>query len=218
MPPTLSSWSGHVAMDCELARKLPAMADSDISSGHVRHGIPTARAVDHVGVRVPDLDEAIDFFTRVIGCDLLYRTRASFDPTGDWMARHYAVHPRARLETAMLRCGPATNVELLAWDSPDSDSSPLEPSGVGGHLAFFVDDLHAATAYLAEERGVQILGPPTIVMGEPNEGTEFVYVRLPWGSFLELVWWPPLMPYCAETTARLHAPAIHWSARTLEAS
>jgi hypothetical protein len=71
-------------------------------------------------------------------------------------------------------------------------------------MAIYVEDMKAAVAYLAGEHGVQILGPPTIVTGEPNEGTEFVYARLPWGMCLELVRWPPLMPYCAATGARLY--------------
>ena len=174
-----------------------------------KRGIPTARDIDHVGFTVPDLDEAIDFFTRVIGCDLLFRTGPSFDSTGgDWMTRHYGVHARASLRTAMIRFGQITNIELLAWTYDGSAPHSNEWSGAGAaHLAFYVHDLAAAAAYLGAERGVQVLGSPTVMTGEPNDGTEFVYVRTPWGMVLELVRWPPLMPYCAATTARLHPPA-----------
>ena len=173
--------------------------------------IPTAHNVDHVGFTVPDLNVAVDFFTRVLGCDLLYRTGAFFDPTGDWMSRHYGVHPRAKLESAMLRCGPVTNVELLAWDSPGLASHPNEWAGIGAaHVAIYVDDLPGAAAYLAARRGVQILGRPVVVTGEPNEGTEFLNVRLPWGMCLELVRRPALMPYCALTATRLYGPASDW--------
>jgi catechol 2,3-dioxygenase-like lactoylglutathione lyase family enzyme len=167
--------------------------------------------VDHVGVTVPDLDQAVRFFTRVVGCELLYRTGPLFDSTaGEWMTRHFGVHARARLRTAMLRCGPCTNLELLAWDDVESTSTGSESEVGAVHMAIYVDDLTAAAAYLAGERGVRILGTPTIVTGEPNEGTEFVYVRLPWGLCLELVRWPPLMPYCAATRARLYRPRADW--------
>ena len=174
-------------------------------------GIPTARSVDHVGFTVPNLDEAVSFFTRVLDCDLLYRTRPYFDPTGDWMSRHFGVPPRAQLETAMLRCGPSTNIELVAWRSPDGASQPSEATGIGAaHLAIYVLDLARATAPLAAQRGVQILASPTIVTGQPNEGTEFLHTRLPWGMCLELVHRPALMPYCVATAARLYGPASNW--------
>lgn len=168
--------------------------------------------MDHVGLTVPDLDQAVEFFTRVVGCELLFRAGPLFDSnSGEWMTRHYGVSPHARLRTAMLRCGPCTNLELLAWDGVESASATSEWAGVGAaHMAIYVDDLKAAVAHLAGERGVRILGTPTIVTGEPNEGTEFVYVRLPWGLCLELVRWPPLMPYCAATTARLYRPRADW--------
>ena len=54
------------------------------------------------------------------------------------------------------------------------------------------------------EPGVRVLGPPTTVVGEPNEGTEFVFVRLPWGLYLELVRSPRLMPYHGTTRARMY--------------
>lgn len=168
--------------------------------------------MDHVGLVVPDLDEAVAFFTQVIGCDLLYHTGVLFDSTGgDWMSRHFAAPARARLRTAMLRCGPSANIELLEWDIPDR---PVPISGftaIGtGHLAIYVDDVGEAAAHLAAQPGVRVLGSPTIVTGEPHEGTQFVYVILPWGLGLELVRWPPLMPYRATTTAKLVEPAPYW--------
>ncbi|HJU76007.1 MAG TPA: VOC family protein [Gemmatimonadaceae bacterium] len=168
--------------------------------------------MDHVGLTVPDLDQAIEFLTRVLGCQLLYKTSAAFDSTGgDWMTRHYGVNARATLRTAMLRCGPTTNVELLQWEVPGSPSSPNDLAAASaGHLAIYVDDVRQAMEYLAAEPGVRILGAPTVVTGEPNEGTEFVFAQTPWGLYIELVRWPRLMPYCTLTPERLVNPATSW--------
>jgi catechol 2,3-dioxygenase-like lactoylglutathione lyase family enzyme len=176
-------------------------------------GIPTARSVDHVGFTVPDLDEAVDFFTRVLGYDLVFRTGPVFDSAGgDWMERHYGLDKHAILRTAMLRCG-LMNLELIAWTIPGSGLTQAIATGIGAaHLAIYVDDLEGAAAYLASQRGVRILGPRTVHSGEPNEGTEFVYVLLPWGMCLELVRWPTLMPYCTMTTTRLIRPRAAWEA------
>jgi catechol 2,3-dioxygenase-like lactoylglutathione lyase family enzyme len=175
-------------------------------------GIPTARSVDHVGFTVPDLDAAVDFFTRVLGSDLLYYTSAAFDSTGgDWMTRHHGVHESATLRTAMLRCGPVSNLELLSWTYADASVRDDEPAPTAAHLAIYVADLDAATAYLTSHAGVQVLGSPTVQVNEPNEGTQFVKVQLPWGMSLELVRWPGLMPYCLSTDARLVPPSRRWN-------
>lgn len=33
-------------------------------------GIPGLRGTDHIGFTVPDLEQAVDFFVNVIGCEL----------------------------------------------------------------------------------------------------------------------------------------------------
>jgi catechol 2,3-dioxygenase-like lactoylglutathione lyase family enzyme len=163
---------------------------------------------------VPQLDEAVAFFVRVIGCDLLYRTRTVFDSSGgDWMIRHFDAPANARLRTAMLRCGPTANLELLEWKIPGA----LLRGPTGGlgsaHLAIFVEDLERAAAHLAAEPGLRVLGSPTVATGDLHEGTEFVFALLPWGLALELVHWPPLMPYRATTAATLALPSSTWHHR-----
>src|SRR5215468_7632375 len=59
-----------------------------------RRGIPTAISIDHYGYVVPDLDQAVAFFTDVLGFELL----SLDDPIAfgdDSFARWYHVHPRA---------------------------------------------------------------------------------------------------------------------------
>jgi len=161
---------------------------------------------------VPDLEEAVVFFTRVIGCDLLYRTGVLFDSTGgDWMSRHFDAPAEARLRTAMLRCGPTANVELLEWTIPGAPPVVCHTAIGVAHLAIYVTDLAEAAAHLAAQPGVRVLGSPTVVTDEPHEGTEFVHLLLPWGLGLELVRWPPLMPYRTMTGAQLVEPAPRWS-------
>jgi len=105
----------------------------------------------------------------------------------------------------MLRCGQVTNIELFSWAG--TAAVPRDAIGIGpAHIAFFVDDLEGACSALAAHPGVRVLGPPTTMAGEPNEGTEFVFVRLPWGLCLELVRSPELMPYQATTAARMYRP------------
>jgi len=182
--------------------------------GGTRRGIPTARNVDHVGITVPDLDGAIAFFVDVLGCEVLYRVGPWGDPTGDFMAAHYDVDPRATFSAAMVRCGPTLNVELVRWTAPDQTTGAPRNSDAGAaHLAFYVADIDAAVAYLAARPGVRVLAAPVPSASGPTDGQRSVYFLAPWGLSLELMSWPEGMPYERDTSARLFGPAPSWTAR-----
>jgi catechol 2,3-dioxygenase-like lactoylglutathione lyase family enzyme len=177
--------------------------------------IPSARNVHHVGFAVPDLDEAIRFYTDVLGCEMLFRTGPFQASEGFSMADSLGVEAEASLNVAMLRCGPVTNVELLEWRLPGAE--PPDVSGrineIGaGHLAFHVTDMEAAVAYLREQPGVRVLGAPmTVDEDQPSGGSVFVYFLTPWGQQLELLMAPPGMPYETTTSGRLFGPADAWA-------
>jgi hypothetical protein len=129
------------------------------------------------------------------------------------MTTHYAVHPRAVFAAAMLRCGPTLNVELLGWKAPDQTAVSPYNSDIGAaHLAFYVTDLNAATAYLREQPGVQVLESAQAPSG-PTQGERSVYFLAPWGLALELMLIPEHLPYEQETSARLFGPEPSWAAR-----
>ncbi|MBM7089197.1 VOC family protein [Streptomyces sp. S12] len=122
-------------------------------------GLPTARAVDHYAFTVPRLEEAVAFFTDVLGGQLCYREGPVEDAAGDWMRRKLGVHPRARAHVALVRLDAFTNLELFEYDAPDQVTSPPGPNDVGGHhLALTVADPEAAEQYLRRAGAVR-LGP-----------------------------------------------------------
>ena len=180
-----------------------------------QRGIPTARNVDHVGLTVPDLDEAVDFFVDVLGCELVYRATPPVDETvGDWMERNLGVHPESTMRLARLRCGPTTNVELLEYDDPTQrEHHPTNSDPGAAHLAFFVENVETAVEYLEDVPGVEIQGEPRYNESGPEEGQVFVYFRAPWGLQLELIYTPEDVGYKAETDVRAFGPAPDWASR-----
>jgi catechol 2,3-dioxygenase-like lactoylglutathione lyase family enzyme len=177
-------------------------------------GIPTATNVDHVGITVPDLDEAIAFFTEVLGCELLWRIDGIEDPEGAWMSTRLNVHPDASMDVAMLRCGPTTNVELFQYEAPDQKKDIPKNSDHGAsHLAFYVTDIRAAVTYLERHPGVKVLGKPETEQQGPTKGHEWVYFLTPWGMQMEVICWPKGMPYEQETNGRLYGPEPSWTTR-----
>ena len=167
-------------------------------------GIPSMVGVDHIGMTVPKLQDGIDFFTKVLGCQYVYTAGPFADPKGKWMETNLAVDAGASTTLAMVRCGPTQNIELFEYDAKDQVKTPMKNSDVGGfHLAFYVTDLKQAVDYLKTVPGVQVLGDPTPVSGQPNGGETFVYFKTPWGANMELLTYPTGLDYEKTTDKRL---------------
>lgn len=190
-----------------------AVTEPSAPATKVRHsGIPGATAVHHVAYTVPDLDQAVEFFTEVIGAELVYVVGPVHDSEGDWMTRQLGVAAGARAHVAMLRLGAVTNLELFEYTAPDQRRFLPRNSDWGGHhLAIYVTDVDAAAAYLRTQPGVRILGEPQTIVDGPIAGDRWVYFLTPWGMQMELIHLPAGLPYEQETRARLYQPDRPWS-------
>ena len=128
--------------------------------------------IDHVGVAVADLDEAIAFYERVFGMRCV----------------HVEENAEQGVREAMLAVGPeGGQLQLLAPLTPESAIGRfLERSGPGvQQVAYTVADLDATCAAL-RERGVRLL------YDEPRRGTygsriNFVHPKDAGGVLVELV-------------------------------
>ena len=63
----------------------------ETSLSETTKGLPGLRGTDHIGITVPNLEEAVDFFVNVIGCEPLYEL-GPFDAADDWMQTQLNVH------------------------------------------------------------------------------------------------------------------------------
>lgn len=170
-------------------------------------GLPGLRGTDHIGFTVPNLDEAVDFFVNVIGCEAFYEL-GPFQSDGDWMQTHLNVHPRTVMKKLkFLRCRFGSNFELFEYESPDQNRQQPKNSDVGGHhLAFYVEDIDTAVSYL-KAKGVRVLGEPTVRTIGASAGQTWVYFLSPWGMQLELVSFPNGKGYETSSSKRLWHPA-----------
>ncbi|MGL5865347.1 MAG: methylmalonyl-CoA epimerase [Dermatophilaceae bacterium] len=129
-------------------------------------------AIDHVGVAVPDLDEAVAFYARVYGMRLL----------------HEEVNEEQGVREAMMRVGSSGScVQLLAPLTPESTIARfLERSGPGiQQVAYRVDDVEAASATL-RERGLRVLYD-TPRRGTSGSRVNFIHPKDAGGVLVELV-------------------------------
>lgn len=152
--------------------------------------IPGVTGVEHIGLTVPDIDEATRFFADVLGAVPLYDI-GPFESADDWMASHLAVHPRARInKLRVLRLGQGPVLELFEFTAPDQSTTLPRNSDHGGwHIALYVEDMEQALGALKTWQLEIQSGPVTMTEG-PSAGLQWLYFKAPWGQQLELVSYP----------------------------
>jgi methylmalonyl-CoA/ethylmalonyl-CoA epimerase len=146
---------------------------ADAASITAATGIGLLR-IDHVGVAVPDLDAAIEFYARVFGMACV----------------HVEENEEQGVREAMLSVGPSPEggcLQLLAPLRPDSTIAKfLDRNGPGiQQVAYTVADVAVASAAL-RARGMRLL------YDEPRRGTagsriNFVHPKDAGGVLVELV-------------------------------
>ena len=132
-------------------------------------------AIDHVGIAVVDLDDAIAFYRDTYGMTLA----------------HEETNEEQGVREAMMSVGPAdaphSHIQLLAPLSPESSIAKfLDRSGPGmQQLAYRVADLDAVIAAL-RERGMRLLyDAPKI--GTGGSRINFIHPKDAGGILVELV-------------------------------
>ena len=129
-------------------------------------------AIDHVGVAVPDLDEAIAFYRDSYGMELA----------------HEETNEEQGVREAMMRVGTSGScIQLLAPLSPESTIAKfLDRNGQGiQQLAYRVEDIDAVCATL-RERGLRLLYD-TPKRGTSNSRVNFIHPKDAGGILVELV-------------------------------
>ncbi len=143
--------------------------------------------IEHVGMTVPDLDQAVEFFETVFGGVTVLST-GLVDVDDEFMLKRLGVRGGRRIEDIrVVRIGNGTNIELFRYRGEDRNPALRSNSETGAfHLAFQVEDANAAAVRL-RAAGVDVLEGPTLIDSGPMEGLTWVYLRSPWGQFLEIV-------------------------------
>ncbi|PKW26017.1 methylmalonyl-CoA epimerase [Phycicoccus duodecadis] len=129
-------------------------------------------AIDHVGIAVPDLDDAVAFYSATYGMRML----------------HEETNEEQGVREAMMGVGESGScIQLLAPLSPESTIAKfLDRSGPGiQQMAYRVDDLDAVSATL-RERGLRLLYPEAR-RGTSGSRVNFIHPKDARGVLVELV-------------------------------
>ncbi|WP_052889363.1 VOC family protein [Thermogemmatispora carboxidivorans] len=147
----------------------------------------------HFSFTVSNLERSLEWYTTVLGLEFV---------RGQVQQNEYTSRlvnfPNAHLKVAQLRipgAGPTRSqhhLELVEYVWPQGQRLELATNNVGiAHLAFEVDDIHAAVARL-QGMGVRFKSEtPNAITEGVNKGGYSIYLLDPDGITLELVQPPP---------------------------
>ena len=139
----------------------------------------TIQRMDHVGIVVGDLADAVAFFIE-LGLEL----QGEAEVEGDWVDRIVGLEG-VRAQIVMLQTPDGTGrLELTKFHAPPTDGgdqrAPANASGIR-HVAFAVDDIEAVVARL-RTRGAELVGE----LERYKDRYRLCYVRGPEGIIIEL--------------------------------
>jgi catechol 2,3-dioxygenase-like lactoylglutathione lyase family enzyme len=139
----------------------------------------TIQRMEHVGIVVEDLADAVAFFIE-LGLEL--QGEASVE--GDWVDGIVGLEG-VRAQIAMLQTPDGHGrIELAKFHAPSSDGryqpAPANAPGIR-HIAFAVEDIDAVVARL-RARGAELVGG----LGRYRDSYRLCYVRGPAGIIVEL--------------------------------
>ena len=138
--------------------------------------------VHHVGITVADLDQAIDFWERMLGEPGRDRLLLEGPRLGELLG-----FARARVDTCWFDLPGGVALELLQYlepVEPGNDPSSARPGNV--HVCLQVDDIDAAHARALAAGATRVSPEPIEIMRGPRAGSRIVCVRTLDGVTIEL--------------------------------
>jgi catechol 2,3-dioxygenase-like lactoylglutathione lyase family enzyme len=168
--------------------------------------------LDHVGITVPNINQAIEWFEDVLGA-VAPLTFGPF-PAGPFVASVVDVAETTSIDQiTMLRIGHSANIELFQYTAPAGQrrDMPKNSDWSGHHVAFYVTDIDTAVEYMVG-KGVRKMpaGPFTLTQG-PAAGQTIQYFQTPWGGYIEFISYPNGMAYQVPSVKPLWSPKLNGS-------
>jgi catechol 2,3-dioxygenase-like lactoylglutathione lyase family enzyme len=139
--------------------------------------------VDHTGITVSSLEQALNFWVNVLRFEHLYTWNFENTP---FIEKLVGV-PGSALSVAMVQ-GYGHQIELLEYQAP-ADRKVIKPRScdVGSvHIGLYVEDMDAALARVAEAGWMPVAEPQTVKDGE-RKGMRLIYLRGPDGVTIEFI-------------------------------
>jgi catechol 2,3-dioxygenase-like lactoylglutathione lyase family enzyme len=166
-------------------------------------------ALDHIGVTVTDLDRSIEFYSLLLGTELMFRE--TWDGV-EYVGRVVG-YSGVRLEGAFFPLPGGVMLELLQYHYPEAEVVDMETYNVGnGHLCLVTSNMAHDFERLAGHASFQSTEPVRVPWG-PYKGGALAYLRDPDGISIELLELPPDGPAPGHDVGHAYVERVEASGR-----
>ena len=140
--------------------------------------------IDHVGMVVPDLTEAVSFYERLFGTPVLDSGQwlgTNADYVADMLGRPHGLE----LEATFFQVPHSSAIlELIKYSGVEQATVEAAPTDVGAvHIGFYVDSVHEVLTRLA----LPLTGAITDIPYGPCRGGRTAYLKAPAGVNIQLM-------------------------------
>lgn len=168
--------------------------------------MPYPRAFSHVGLSVTDIEEAVEFYTEVLGCYLIVEP-ASFDeeedadrPVGQMLTDALGAGWN-RVKIAHLATSDGIGIELFEFEGAERSEDPLQYRQTGiFHFCVQDPDIEGLAQKIEEHGGKQTMPVRAYHPGE--KPFKMVYCEDPFGNVIEIYTHSYEMTYSVEAYER----------------
>ncbi|UDI77127.1 VOC family protein [Staphylococcus taiwanensis] len=169
------------------------------------------RGINHIGLTVPDMEEATAFFKNGLNGKIAYDSqKKSDDPRGgNEVERVLGLEKGAVIiHKRMMVFGNGPNIEMFEFrDAQQGKAQSLQDIGFT-HISFYIEAAHFDDVIQQVESagGQPISEPHANTKYEDTEGNRTVYIKTPWNSLIELQTVPNGFYYPEDSEADVFIP------------
>lgn len=134
------------------------------------------RAIDHIGITVPNIEEASTFLEKAFGATVLYDNVVKADKPqqgADTEAKLGLTKGAAIVHMRMMRIGDGASIELFEMKVPGERKENIIPSDLAlQHFAVYTDDIEESKKKFIAAGGKVLQGPNEMLGREEGDGNQ----------------------------------------------
>ncbi|KYG29198.1 VOC family protein [Priestia endophytica] len=169
------------------------------------------RGIDHIGVTVPDMEEATEFFRKAFDAKVVYDSKRPEEGAmgGEEIEKILGLKKGSEVvHMRLVSIGESISIELFKYQGINQ-RRPANPDDLGvQHFAVYVDNMEEAVKKF-DQAGGYLFTKPTKILNEiegNDETNQFVYASTPWGLVIELITYPHGIDYPNNSKAKRFTP------------
>lgn len=149
--------------------------------------------IDHIGLTVPDMEQATAFFKQAFGAKICYDALTPQQPPNEGAETEQKLGLPEGTQVRHIRLiqiGQGASIEMFQFEHSKQRPPALAVDYGIQHVALYVENIEQAVRDFESAGGILLSAPNPLPSYEQGKDHLFVYGRAPWGTLIELISYP----------------------------